>query len=180
MEFGIITIIHAILALLLIIELGLTGYGMFNFPSHKKQSSLSASNMRFSSVVDITTGPWHSAPSSFAFLLFCTIWSILVLLYLALTPRFFARAYNAIVALGLLAVTAIFWFAGAIAMAVDIGAYSHGGHDYRTAQAAVAFAFFIWAIFTGLAVMEGLAFMRGRGHGATADTRAKPAAYPGA
>jgi len=159
MEFGIITIVHAVLALLLIIELGLTGHA-----------------------VDRTSGNgWFgwSSPSSFAFMLFCSIWSILVLLYLALTPRFLARIYNSMVALGLLVLTALFWFAGSIAMAVKVSGC--GGTGFcATLKAAVAFGFFIWAAFTGLAVMEGLAFMRGRGHGATADVRAKPGAYPGA
>ncbi|KAH8176771.1 membrane-associating domain-containing protein [Sarocladium implicatum] len=157
MAFGIIAIVHAVLALFLIIELGLTGY-----------------------VVDRTDNAWWSdTPSSFAFMLFCTIWSILVLLYLALTPRFFPRAYNTMVALGLLVVTTIFWFAGSIAMAAFIGTPDcHGNNFCQSAQAAVAFGFFIWAIFTGLTVMEGLAFS-GSGR-ATADTRAKPAAYPGA
>jgi hypothetical protein len=112
-------------------------------------------------------------------MLFCAIWSILVLLYLALTPRFFPRAYHTMVALGLLVVTTIFWFAGSIALAARIGTHCGGWSTCQTAQAATAFGFFIWAIFTGLTVMEGLAFSRGRG-GATADIRSKPAAYPGA
>lgn len=156
MGFGIITIVHAVLALLLIIQLGLTGY-----------------------IVDVTNGPWHDPPSSFSFLLFCTIWSILVLLYLALTPRFLPRAYHTLVALGLLCLTTLFWFAGAIAIAVRVGDWNCGGwSSCHTAKAATAFAFFIFAIFAGLTVMEGLAFRRGGGPGATADGRAKP--YPGA
>ncbi|KPM44631.1 hypothetical protein AK830_g1896 [Neonectria ditissima] len=144
MAFGIITIIHAILAVLLIIELGLTGYA-----------------------VNTT---WDT-PATYSFMLFCSIWSILILLYLALTPLFMARVYHPMVALGLLAVTALFWFAGSIAMAVHIGVPNcHGSTFCHSIQAAVAFGFFIWAIFTGLAVMEGLTFMRSRGHSAHADT----------
>lgn len=159
MAVGIILIVHAVLALFLIIELGLTGH------------VVNQSDNRW----------WGGAPSSFAFMLFCTIWSILVLLYLALTPRFLPRAYHTMVALGLLVVTTIFWFAGSIAMAAFIGTPNCGGNNFcQTAQAAVAFGFFIWAIFTGLTVMEALAFTRGRGGGATADTRSKPATYPGA
>jgi uncharacterized BrkB/YihY/UPF0761 family membrane protein len=156
MEFGIITIVHAVLALFLIIELGLTG-----------------------GIVSDTNGYWSNSPSSYAFLLFCTIWSILVLLYLALTPRFAPRLYHGMVALGLLLVTTIFWFAGSIAIAVFVSDHCRHGSHCQTAQAATAFGFFIWAIFTGLTVMEGLAFNRTRG-GATADVRSKPAAYPGA
>lgn len=127
-------------------------------------------------VVDITNfRGWGDTPSSFAFMLFNSVWSILILFYLALTPLFAARLYHNVVALGLLVVTTIFWFAGSIAMAARIGVPNcHGSTPCQSAQAAVAFGFFIWAIFTGLAVMEGLAHMRSRGHAAHADTT-KPA-----
>lgn len=153
---GIITIIHAVLAVFLIIELGLTAY-----------------------VVDIFNprgwGWGADTPSSFSFMLFNSVWSILILFYLALTPMFAQRLYHSVVALGLLAVTTIFWFAGSIAMAAKIGVPDcHGSTPCQSAQAAVAFGFFIWAIFTGLTVMEGLAYMRSRGHAAHADTT-KPA-----
>lgn len=152
MEYGIFTIIHAVLAVLIIIELGLTAY-----------------------CVDVTTSAWWNAtPSSWAFMLFNTIWSILILVYIALIPLFFARAYHTLAALVLLGVTAIFWFAGSIAMAVTVG----GG----TPAAAVAFGFFLWALFTGLFVYDLLGFLRSRGHSANADathhTKTQPA-YPG-
>ncbi|KAM0424259.1 hypothetical protein ACHAPT_010631 [Fusarium lateritium] len=149
MALGIITIIHAVLAIFLIIELGLTAY-----------------------VVDITNPRgWGDTPSSFAFMLFNSVWSIIILFYLALTPLFAARLYHSVAALGLLAITTIFWFAGSIAMAARIGVPDcHGWTSCQCAQAAVAFGFFIWAIFTGLTVMEGLAYMRSRGHAAHADT----------
>ncbi|KAM5350615.1 hypothetical protein ACJ41O_007120 [Fusarium nematophilum] len=150
MAIGIITIIHAVLAVLLIIELGLTAY-----------------------VVD-TTNPrfWGgNSPSEFSFMLFNSIWSLLALAYLALTPLFASRLYHGVAALAVLAVTTIFWFAGSIAMAAFIGVPKcHGNTFCQSAQAAVAFGFFIWAIFTGLTVMEGLAYMRSRGHSAHADT----------
>ncbi|KAH7140117.1 marvel domain-containing protein [Dactylonectria estremocensis] len=149
MALGIITIVHAVLAVLLIIELGLTGY-----------------------LVDQTTGYFgNNSPSSFSFMLFNSIWSLLALVYLALVPIFFTRAYHSVVGLGLLVVTTIFWFAGSIAMAAFIGVpHCHGNNFCQCAQAAVAFGFFIWAIFTGLTAMEVLAFMRSRGHSAHADT----------
>ncbi|CAM1508582.1 Fc.00g054300.m01.CDS01 [Cosmosporella sp. VM-42] len=159
MALGIISIVHAILAVFLIIELGLTGY-----------------------VVSKTDDAWWAdTPSSFAFMLFCAIWSILILLYLAITPAFAPRAYHNLVGVGLLVVTTIFWFAGSIAMAAFIGVPScHGNNFCQSAQAAVAFGFFIFAIFLGLTIMEGLAFLRSRGPSAHADTTHKPAVYGGA
>ncbi|KAF4469855.1 hypothetical protein FALBO_3295 [Fusarium albosuccineum] len=151
MALGIITIIHAVLAVLLIIELGLTAY------------VVDATNPRY----------WGGgSPSEYAFMLFCAIWGILVLLYLALTPLFAARLYHNLVALGILAVTTIFFFAGSIAMAAFIGVPNcHGSTFCQSAQAAVAFGFFIWAIFTGLTVMEGLAYRRGGSSTAHADSK---------
>lgn len=103
-------------------------------------------------------------------MLFTTVWSILMLIYLALA-RFFPRIHNTMVAFGILVITTIFWFAGSIAMAAFLGVpRCHGNNGCQTAQAAIAFGFFIWAIFTGLTIMEGLAFMRSRGHSARADT----------
>jgi hypothetical protein len=141
MEFGLFTIIHAVLAVFLIVELGLTAY-----------------------CVDLWNGHiWgHGTPASWAFMLFNTIWSILVLIYIALTPRFFARAFHGLVALVLEGLTVIFWFAGSIAMAVTVG----GGAP----AAAVAFGFLIWALFTGLFAYDLLGFLRSRGHTANADS----------
>lgn len=105
-------------------------------------------------------------------MLFCAVWSFLVLLYVAVTPLVFARLYHNLVALVLLGLTSLFWFAGSIAMADHIGVPKcHGDNYCQSAQAAVAFGFFIWAIFTGLALLEGLGFSRSRGPGAHADTK---------
>lgn len=151
MEFGIFTIIHAVLAVFLIIELGLTAY-----------------------CVDITTHHWWShTPASWAFMLFNTIWSILVLIYIAVVSTFFARGFNSLVALVLEGITTIFWFAGSIAMATTV--------VNDTPAAAVAFGFLIFALFAGLFAYDLLGFMRSRGHSAHADTthHAKGQTYPG-
>ncbi|GJN74745.1 hypothetical protein PLIIFM63780_009795 [Purpureocillium lilacinum] len=158
---GIITILHAVLAVFLIIELGLTAY-----------------------VVSITSGSWYGwwfGSSSVNFMLFNSIWTLLVLVYLAVIPRFAERAYHSLVALVLLGVTTIFWFAGSIALAARIGVpdCDHGSacRGIQSAQAAVAFGFFIWVIVTALTVFEGLGFLKG---GARADTTRKPGNPPAA
>lgn len=114
-------------------------------------------------------------------MLFTTIWSILVLLYIAITPVVLPSLFIPVVSLGLLALTMLFWFAGSIALAVFIGVPDCNGRNYcQSLQAAVAFGFFIWAIFTGLTVVEAMGFMRSRG-GANADVRSKVGRpYPGA
>jgi hypothetical protein len=103
------------------------------------------------------------SPSSVSFVVFCSVWSLLVLAYVGLFPVYVSQFYRSVVALGLLVVTAIFWFAGAIAEAVSVGTRSCGAWSpCHTAQASIAFSFFLWAIFTTLAIIEGLGWWRGR------------------
>lgn len=162
MGFGISTIVHGVLALFLVIELGLTAYSTLLHPSWPNTSLTS------NAVVSVTDDIWSRSPSRFNFMLFNTLWSLVVLAYLALTPRFLERFYHSLVALGLLAVTSLFWFAGSIALAVWIGVgRCHGDHFCQSIQAASAFGFFIWALFTALTVLAGLGAFRG---GARADT----------
>ncbi|PHH58442.1 hypothetical protein CDD82_3024 [Ophiocordyceps australis] len=154
---SITTILYAALAVFLVIELGLTAY-----------------------IVSPRATWWGASPSQFNFMLFNTIWSMLALAYLALAPVFFPRLLHRTAALALLAVTTVFWFAGSIAMAAFVGAPEcHGGGAcsiVQSAQAAVAFGFFIWAGFMALSVLDGLSFWRGGG--ARVDRGAKPTQQP--
>lgn len=105
-----------------------------------------------------------SSPSQVNFMLFNTIWTILVLVYLAVVPRLMSSLYHSIVALPLLGISTLFWFAGSIALAALIGAGNCNVASvcgpYRAAQAATAFGFFIWAMFTVLTVFELLALLK--------------------
>ncbi|KAK4180975.1 hypothetical protein QBC36DRAFT_2619 [Triangularia setosa] len=96
------------------------------------------------------------------FILFSSLWSLLVLAYVALTPRSVPRLFHGTVSLALLWLTAIFWFAGAIAYSV------WGGHPYCGAntfcgsvQAGIAFSWILFVLLTFLAVLETLRFRRG-------------------
>ena len=79
------------------------------------------------------------------FMVFNSVWSMLVLAYVGLSPLYFPRLSHKLVATGLNCATAIFWFAGSIALAVWAA--------LGVAGAAVAFGFFLWVIFTFLAVL---------------------------
>lgn len=105
--------------------------------------------------------------SRYNFMLFVTVWSFVVMLYTGLARSFFSRIYHSLIGLALISITALFWFAGSIAIAVDIPTNCRSNGDCRVVQAATAFGFFIWAIFSGLAVIEGL----GARGGARADIR---------
>ncbi|KAG9228296.1 membrane-associating domain-containing protein [Amylocarpus encephaloides] len=124
-----------------IIELGLTAY-----------------------VVNRWAHGWWS-PSQANFLLFCSIWTLLVLIYLILAPLKFPRFAHKSAILGIEAVTMIFWFAGFIAFAVllsDIGCGS-GWWGCRVNQAAAVFGAFEWLLFMFSTVLSMLYYFSARG-----------------
>ena len=51
-------------------------------------------------------------------MMFVSVWTILVLIYLALTPKFFPSVAHVLAILALDALTMLFWFAGWISLAV--------------------------------------------------------------
>ncbi|KAM3513865.1 hypothetical protein MY11210_002493 [Beauveria gryllotalpidicola] len=130
MEGLIFIIVYAVLVVFAIVELGLTADLVSRFNGH---------------------------PSRYNFMLFNSVWTLVIAVYTGLVKRIFSGLYHAIAGLALFAITAIFWFSGSIAVAAKIPVNCHGNHDCQVAQAATAFGFFLWAIATGLAVMEGLA-----------------------
>ncbi|KAK3690135.1 marvel domain-containing protein [Podospora appendiculata] len=143
--YGFVPIIHIVAAVFAIIELGLIGY-----------------------IVTPFTGPWWGPPSVESFLLFNSIWSLLVLAYVGLTPLYYTRVFHRLVSLAVEWITMIFWFAGAIALAVFWGSPHCGGNTYcGTVEAAIAFAFFLWALFLVLVVVDTFEAMRSRGHSTT-------------
>ncbi|ROT36553.1 hypothetical protein SODALDRAFT_325873 [Sodiomyces alkalinus F11] len=131
------------------------------------------------------------------FMVFNSVWSLLVIAYLGLTPIFFAQLFHQFASLALLGVTTIFWFAGSIAYASLVGPARCGGFNLcRVAQAGAAFGFFVWLAFTALLVLDIIDFVRSRnsatspavahpqmGSAAPASAEAPPApanTYPGA
>jgi hypothetical protein len=105
-----------------------------------------------------------SSPAQVNFMIFNTVWTILVLLYLGVVPHVLSGLYHSIIAMPLLGLSTLFWFAGSIALAAFIGAYNCNVSavcgPYRAAQAATAFGFFIWVMFTVLTVFELLALLK--------------------
>jgi hypothetical protein len=117
-------IVLIVAAVFCIIELGLTGH------------VASAYN----------GGMWVGSPPVVNFMIFNSVWSLLVLAYIGLTPIYMTKLFHGLVAVGLEVITTIFWFAGSIALAVAVGGpWSCGANTYcGAAEAAVAFGFFIW------------------------------------
>ena len=57
-------------------------------------------------------------------MVFASVWTLLILIYLSLAPRLFSAFAHPAAMLGLDALTMLFWFAGFIALAV----YDHDLH----------------------------------------------------
>ncbi|KAI1764682.1 membrane-associating domain-containing protein [Hypoxylon sp. FL1150] len=162
MAYAFIPIIHIVAAVFAIVELGLTAY-------------LASRYDRW----------WYgygsdSSPSRVNFMIFNSVWSLLVLAYVGLVPLYMTSLFHRLAALALNAVTTIFWFAGSIALAVFVGGPYECGSDSLcgTAEAAVAFGFFLWALFCCLTVIDALDSLRSRGHNVTSPSKTN--AYPGA
>ncbi|SPO06162.1 uncharacterized protein DNG_08851 [Cephalotrichum gorgonifer] len=151
--YSLTTVAAAVLAVFCIIELGLTAH------------------------VANRTGDF--SPDSINFLIFSSVWSLLVLAYLVLAPRFLPRLFHRFAPAALLVVTSLFWFAGAIAAADRLGTPDGCSRNglCRSWQAGVAFAFFIWAIFTAVTVFEGLE-LRKHNTSATAKMQTQPGPTP--
>lgn len=118
MAYGFVPIIHIVAAVLAVIELGLTAYVV---------SALFFSTDRAN------------------FMLFNSIWTLLVLAYVGVAPLYYTRIFHRLASLALEAITMLFWFAGSIALAVVSN--GHCGSIFCGAvKAAVAFGFFLWYV----------------------------------
>jgi hypothetical protein len=122
--YGFVPIIHIVALVFTIIELGLDGYVVSVFHNDF----------------------YYGSPSQANFILFNCIWTLLVLLYVGIAPLYFTSIFHRLASLALEALTMLFWFAGAIALAVWVGGPVDcgGNHFCGAVEAAVAFAFFIW------------------------------------
>ncbi|KAF4633017.1 hypothetical protein G7Y89_g5106 [Cudoniella acicularis] len=101
-------------------------------------------------VINSWSAPYYYyswSPSSANFLLFCSIWTILVLVYLVVAPLRFQQATHKFAILGVEFVAMIFWFAGFIAYAVFITGCSDAWGVCRASEAAVTFGAFEWLLF---------------------------------
>lgn len=102
-------------------------------------------------------------------MLFNSVWSLLAIAYLFLVPVYFSQIFHSLAAVVLEWITVIFWFAGSIALAAFIGS-GCPSQWCRTAQAATAFGFFLWALFTFFAVIDTISFLRNRNGVSTKST----------
>ncbi|KAL1979496.1 hypothetical protein VTN96DRAFT_5693 [Rasamsonia emersonii] len=93
---------------------------------------------------------WWGSADSVNFMLFNSIWTLLIVLpYLCLVPNFFIQLSNVRAILALEIITMIFWFSGFIALAAALPPASGCGYSAcQSAQAASAFGAFEWVLFS--------------------------------
>ncbi|MCJ1403490.1 hypothetical protein MMC11_006713 [Xylographa trunciseda] len=137
--------LRGVAVLFAIIELGLTAYGVSAYD-----------------FCEIFEGYQYCQTfGSLNFVLFASLWSLLLLAYLFATLRF-GRFSHPIASFVLLLVTSLFWFSGFIALAVAIGGSSCGpNRSCQAIAAASAFGAFLWLIFLVDAIFAGMAAFSG-------------------
>lgn len=144
--------LRAVQAVLAIIILGLTAYAIDKF-----------------------NGAWWNgdwSPGSFRFLLFCSLWTLVALIYLILAPWKFPSAAHKFAILAVESVTNIFWFAGWIAVAAWLGDVDcHSGTVCGSLKAATVFGAFEWLCFGATLALSAIHVYRTRG---TQETEAPP------
>ncbi|KAI8964669.1 marvel domain-containing protein [Daldinia sp. FL1419] len=164
MTYGFVPIVHLVAAIFAIIELGLTAYLASRYNRYNRYDGWYGYD-------------GYSSPPRVNFMIFNSVWSLLVLLYVGVTPLYLTSVFHRLAALALNAITTIFWFAGAIALAVFYTGLGNCGSNTfcGSAEAAIVFGFFLWVLFTFLTVVDALDSLRNRGHNVN-----KPHANPGA
>jgi hypothetical protein len=161
--FNLLLVLRVVQAVFAIIILGLTAYG--NFPANTQQCDVHP--LTYSIIVaHWWSGYWHSySPSEVNFLIFASVWTLLALIYLFLTPLRFPKFAHVFAILGVEAVTMLFWFAGFIALAVFLGDRVCFGSVCSSAKAAAVFAAFEWYVHTSSsAAREPLSVYTGDDH----------------
>ncbi|KAL4991583.1 membrane-associating domain-containing protein [Aspergillus falconensis] len=136
-DFPLFYILRAVQAVFAVIVLGLTGHA-----------------------VNVTDGHWWDTVN---FMLFNGVWTLFIVVpYFILSPMFLPAIAHRWVLVAVDAVTMIFWFAGFIALAVDLGD-AHGCSSWspcRGLQAAAAFGAFNWVLFLAATILNTMGALR--------------------
>jgi len=103
---------------------------------------------------------WYiGTPSSIAFMLFTSVWTLLALVYLIVAPMKFPTAAHKFAVLAVEALTMLFWFAAFIAVAVLVSGICYG-HVCDSGKAAAAFGAFAWLTFAATTTLAAMHVFR--------------------
>ncbi|KAK6815514.1 hypothetical protein RU639_008738 [Aspergillus parasiticus] len=137
-----------------VVELGLTGHLVSYFSQSSKEYRYDPSRNGYTSQT-VTV----AVPPILAFILFNSVWTMLVSVATAIIPWVFRSkadtnaAFNKLITIGLLGlyfVTTVFWLASFADMAARLS-YAAGKSDY--VNAIIAFAVLIWFLFCALTLV---------------------------
>lgn len=120
-----------------------------------------------------------ASPSSVNFLIFTSIWTILLALpYLTITPRFFPTAAHKYGILACEAVTMLWWLAAFLAEAVFMSRLEFcRGSVCTSARAGVAFSAMSWVLFVSTTAMAVIYVFRTKN--TVQSSRARKARFEG-
>jgi len=114
-----------------------------------------------------------ASPSQIDFLIFVPLFSFISIVYLEVTPRFFARASHPFAHLTFEIINSLFYFSGFIALAVFLGKLLFcRGSVCAAARADAIFAAFSWILWTGSTVILALEIFKGGIKGIKTDKHA--------
>jgi len=117
-------------------------------------------------LVNAYTTPWGSwSPHSLNFMLFTSVWTLLAVAYLVLSPTRFPRAAHKFAIGAVEFLTMIFWFAAFVAVAALWGdvAWGYNRHHstfYGCGVAAIVFSAILWLTFVVTTILAALHIRR--------------------
>jgi hypothetical protein len=132
----------------------------FLLPSVLLSSSANANTPP--TVVDLYNGPYSGlSPHSVNFMLFTSIWTLLAVAYLVLTPTRFPKLAHKYAIGAVEFLTMLFWFAAFVAVASRWGrSYWYGYYGtnrfYEVGVAAIVFSALLWLTFVATTVLAAL------------------------
>jgi hypothetical protein len=120
-------------------------------------------------VVDASDVSWvtNQTPSlrnSLAFMLFTSLWTLLAVAYLVISPRRFPAAAHEYAIIAVEFLTMLFWFAAFVAVASNVGTVGYSFWEYtalyKVAVAAVVFSALVWLTFVVTAALAAMHIRR--------------------
>lgn len=116
-----------------------------------------------------------SSPSQVNFLIFASVWTLLLIPFLLLTPRFFPSPHQSLIALGLEGVSWVFWLAGWVALErYKSNLELCWGGICRTMVAGIVFGALEWVLFSITLVLAAIHAFRERRSGAPKENKNVP------
>ncbi|KAL4982110.1 marvel domain-containing protein [Aspergillus falconensis] len=146
-------VVRVLQLLFAIIVIGTDGYAIHVFRGHVDHVN--------DPVFDGDATLHIGVPAAWGFLMFCAVWTVLVVVFHFVEPGFASRPMIGYVGMAAEAVAVLSWLAGFIAVAVNVSttdACSSGQNSCAELKAATAFGAFEWLLFMVTAIPAVMSF----------------------